>query len=100
MKKIPIQDKVKSILEVANHCKDDDKKLTANIWIDELCQFGVSREKAMEFCKLYISLDLTTSDTITRARRKLQETDPSLRGNSYINRKAREKEIRNKIARS
>ena len=97
MKKIAIQDKVKTILKVKEHCKDDDRRLTANVWIDELVQFGVKREEAMKFCQLYLDLKLTPSDTITRARRKLQEIDPNLRGQSYHARKQKEEEIRYKI---
>jgi len=94
-----IQDQVKNILEKAPHCRNDDKKLTANIWINELRQNGVSQEEAMRICKLYLDLKLTPSDTITRARRKLQEIDPNLRGHSYHARKQKEKEIRYKINR-
>ena len=93
----PIQDRVKLLLSKNPKCRDNDRSLAANIWYNELLQLGESKEKAYEFCKLYIDAQITPSDSITRARWKLQEVDPNLRGQSYHNRKDKEKEIRYQI---
>lgn len=73
-----IQDRVKVLLSKNLKCRDNDRSLAANIWYNKLLQLGESKGKAYEFCKLYIDAQITSSDSITRARRKLQETDPNL----------------------
>jgi|TARA_R110000823_G_C15914307_1_gene498056 hypothetical protein len=84
--------KVEELLTNNPALRDDDNKLVAKIWWQEsnastfkdfLIEFGAGK--------------VTTPGAITRARRKLQEHNPDLRGNLYAKRHKNEKEVRSHI---
>lgn len=97
-----IYDVVKDLLDKNPHLRDDDDKLVANIWIRE-CG-GVEKSKtitALDFLKVYAGttneikypneqhatiVKFTSAESITRARRKLQEENLLLRGTKYAHR--------------
>ncbi len=70
--------------------RDDDCRLCALIWINELGE-GESVLKAL------LSGSVTHPESITRTRRKLQEKLPKLRGKLYNQRHAYEEEIVNQL---
>lgn len=87
-----LQTIVCAILESEAIYRDDDKKLCCRIWATQLG--GIERTKqitAYNFFTTYVANDtyLYSQDTITRARRLLQEKHPELRGLKW---KERQKE--------
>jgi hypothetical protein len=83
-----IQSSVGSLLHNYPQFRDDDKLLVSNIWYGQLLDLGYSPDKisAKQFLQLYSDDKLTNSDIITRARRKVQEEYPELRGKSWSKR--------------
>lgn len=89
---ISIMDRVKELLEKYPHLRDSDNKLVANIWNQEK-----QDTDAFGFLQLYADGKITPADSITRARRKLQELHPELRGKKYDQRHREEKKVRKNI---
>jgi hypothetical protein len=91
-----IKNKVENILRKYPESRDADTDLLARYRWYELIDMGIPYDTVKMICELYLK-SLTPADTITRARRKLQQIDESLRGNSYEKRKVLEKEYRHEI---
>jgi hypothetical protein len=90
---------VKQLLEMYPTYRDDDRKLVAHVW---MMQVGGDREMAnidlYSFMKKWVDDDdIVSPDTITRARRKLQQLHPNLRGETYLKRHREETDVRNNI---
>lgn len=83
---------VQDLLSKYPHLRDDDNKLVANIWFGER-----KSEYTTYFLSDYAEGKLTPADSITRARRKLQELHPELRGKKYNERHKEEKKVRKNI---
>tara|TARA_R100001530_G_scaffold98729_2_gene68594 strand:- start:633 stop:941 length:309 start_codon:yes stop_codon:yes gene_type:complete len=82
------KDKVKYWLEKHSHLRDDDNRLCANIWAQEIENLVfVDQTNIRGFLKLYAAGKLTSAPSIKRARAKLQEEDPKYRGKKYYLRK-------------
>jgi hypothetical protein len=73
------------LLEKYPSLKDDDSRLIANYWNEELIHKGVDIKKltATDFIKMFSNRELTNPETIRRTRAKLQEENPDLRGKIY-----------------
>lgn len=86
-----IEKRIIELLVKHEHLRDSDDKLVANFWIVEL---GGSAESgkmpAYDFLQKYANGELTTADTITRIRRKVQTEHPELRGEMWAKKKAHE----------
>ena len=78
------KEKVKYYLDKYPSLKDDDNRLSANIWSEEL---GGADITAQDFLALYAANKLTSAPSIKRARAKLQEEEPKYRGEKYNLRK-------------
>ena len=78
------KDKVIYWLDKYPKLRDDDNRLCANIWSEELNNLEIT---AKDFLKLYASNKLTSAPSIKRARAKLQEEFPEYRGEKYNIRK-------------
>lgn len=65
--------------------RDDDSALIANIWARELQQQGQNTKQmlAFELLAMVAMGKLSSPESITRMRRKLQNEFPSLRGLRY-----------------
>jgi hypothetical protein len=83
------KDKVKYWLKMYPKLRDDDNRLCANIWAEELTHIeGITQQTPIvEFLKLYASNKFTSAPSIKRARAKLQEEEPKYRGQKYNLRK-------------
>jgi len=83
--------KVEDILREYPESRDNDNDLVAKYWHSELSQmkrdegrrFILTPREINLFYKVIQSGMLSQADTITRARRKIQEEIPSLRGEKY-----------------
>lgn len=93
-------DIVKNLLMTKADYRDEDRKLVAHVWMIEC---GGLRElqkyNAYDFLVSYCRNKkmLSSHDSITRARRKVQEEFPELRGKNYSKRMEQEKIVRNEI---
>ena len=69
--------------------RDDDNRLCANIWAEEMSDLGLGdiNVPVIEFLRLYSEGKLTSAPSIKRARAKLQEEEPEYRGEKYNLRK-------------
>ena len=74
-------DRVTRLLTVKSDLRDNDRRLTCNIWWK-----SVSNPELLmfeDFIELYIKGNVPESDSITRCRRKVQEEKKELRGESW-----------------
>lgn len=94
-----VQQHVMQLLIKYAHLRDDQHKLTANIWAIELTRSGYTPHmiSGFDFLKLYSEGKISSEETIARARRKVQEEHPHLRGIKYEERKAEEERTRKTI---
>ena len=69
------KDKVKYWLNKYPSLRDDDNRLSANIWSEELTVLGFGHIEApiFEFLRLYSNNKLHSAPSIKRARAKLQK---------------------------
>lgn len=91
------QQAIKGVLENYPHLRNDDLKLIANIWFNEAKSAGLEINQVKAFLQLFSEGKLSHPETITRCRRKVQEENPHLQGQSYKGRKKKEQTIRETI---
>ncbi len=79
--------------------RDDDEMLVARFWHNEVVAKGGDTKciLAWDFLSLYAKGKLTSADIITRARRKIQEENPELRGSKWNERHKDADNVRNNI---
>ena len=89
---VDIHDMVYSILVSDPRTRDDDNLLCVIIWSRLFKKLGldVREEKAYDFLLAYLNNKLVSADTITRARRKLQEENIAVRGAKYAERQRKQ----------
>ena len=94
-----LSNKIEVLLEKYPTYRDNDKKLISHIWMEQMG--GIDNMQKMnlyEFCKSWVSdSNISSPDTICRARRKVQEIKPHLRGSQYKHRRIEEADVRSKI---
>ena len=90
---------VQDLLQQYEHYRDSDTRVIAHIWMRQLG--GLENMKSIslyDFLQIWIeNKNIVSPDTITRARRKVQEENVSLRGKSYKQRKEQSKKVRQNI---
>tara|TARA_R110002074_G_scaffold131986_1_gene274764 strand:+ start:631 stop:927 length:297 start_codon:yes stop_codon:yes gene_type:complete len=85
---------VRQILNISKMAKDDDRSLCVQVWLHQMPK-DIPLE---DFFETYLSNKiLSTADSITRARRKLQEVDKTLRGKKWYERHNRAEEYKQEI---
>jgi hypothetical protein len=79
--------------------RDDDNLLVVSIWWNEVEKMGYDGRQmsAFQFMSLYKLGEITSADTITRARRKVQEEHPHLRGKSYQSRQSSTEDVKREL---
>lgn len=99
MKKLSkTKEKVITLLQQHPHLRDSDERLVATFWMDEAGgKEFLDKMSALDFLLRYVEGFYTSSDSITRMRRKVQEDNESLRGQTYYKRQKLEKEFREEI---
>ena len=85
-----LHDEVKILLENNTYLRDCDRKLSVVIWRKQLKDLNVSDNNFFDF---YINKSLYSQESIGRARRKLQELYPNLRGKNYKNKQEEQIEV-------
>jgi hypothetical protein len=89
---VNVKPSVKNLLTKFSSLRDSDRLLVAELWKQEL--------KALKTNDLLMMLKagkLTSYDSITRVRRKVQEENKNLRGKLYKERKAIGKQVKMNI---
>jgi hypothetical protein len=92
-----IKDKVAFLLENKESLRDDDSKLIASFFINEIGRDKVDDMSAMDLLKLIGFGKLTSFESIRRVRAKLQENRPELRGKNYKERQDEGNDVKGKI---
>jgi len=85
-------DRVRGMLEKHPHLRDNDNALLSNIWWNDS-----DSESKEEFLKELSTGNLVAPESITRARRKVQEQHPELRGKKYNERIKRQEEVKQQL---
>tara|TARA_R110002095_G_scaffold43420_4_gene39375 strand:+ start:851 stop:1171 length:321 start_codon:yes stop_codon:yes gene_type:complete len=81
---------ITKLLTAQPDLRDEDYILMAEIWLIEVnSKCPIKHLSAMDFLRILSAGGLTSAESITRCRRKVQQEIPSLRGEYY---KARHKE--------
>ena len=81
--KLHNKDVIIDLLTNKEHLRDNDQALIANIWWRELVTQGKDKSTAFEMLKVFSEGKLSNPESIRRARQKIQEEQPELRGESY-----------------
>ena len=95
-----MQKRVESLLSRFPAYRDCDTKLLAHIWMEQIG--GIDRMKEInlhDWMKIWIdNSNIASPETISRARRKIQESNADLRGEYYKLRNDQEKDVRGGIS--
>ena len=80
-----IEDKVVELLSHNPKLRDDDLKLIATIWWNEM---GSDKQywTATQFLNSFCNKELTNPESIRRCRQRVQQLNPQLRGSKYLDR--------------
>jgi hypothetical protein len=82
------EEKIMELLTSTPPLRDDDNKLIATIWADEM---NSDIRSANDFLVAFHSGRFTKTETIRRTRQRLQELNPYLRGSKYKSRQKYQK---------
>ena len=83
-----IKANVKQLLQTKPELRDDDYRLTANIYVKEAGGLtALQNMSAHTFLGEFSKGKYSNFESIRRVRQKLQEDNPELRGKKYGNRK-------------
>lgn len=92
---IKVQDSVKFLLEAYPKLRNNDVRLVASYYYNNIA--NINQMSAIELLEVMVNGNLPSPDTITRARRKIQEKHPELRGVKYEEKQKFEKQVRENI---
>ena len=92
---INLSDQVIKLLKKKSHLRDNDRRLTCNIWWKSVSNPEILMFE--DFINLYIKGDIPESDSITRCRRKVQEEIEELRGEAWERRHRLEESVVSEI---
>ena len=96
--KMDIKQTVIDLLNQYSEFKDNDQQLVAWFWKLEMEAHGYpSSMPTQTFFKLMAFGKLTSSETITRVRRLVQEENPSWRGKKYVERQAKQEKVKKEL---
>tara|TARA_R110000744_G_scaffold134922_1_gene244198 strand:- start:5221 stop:5535 length:315 start_codon:yes stop_codon:yes gene_type:complete len=86
---------VESLLRAIPHLRDDDNKLLASVWYEQIKKSGSlpGDLSGYEILKMVADKQLANSESIRRIRQKLQEINPELRGEIYYERHKEKKRV-------
>lgn len=90
---------VKNLLKQRGELRDDDRRLVMWVWWYQIPAIRQNNMSAKEMMMHIVEnpKKVDSWDNITRMRRKLQEEDPSLRGNKYEHRHSKAERIRTEV---
>ena len=82
------EEKIIELLTSTPPLRDDDNKLIATLWSDEI---NSDIRSANDFLAAFYSGHFTKTETIRRTRQRVQEINPYLRGSKYKSRQKYQK---------
>ncbi len=85
-----LNDEVENLLRNNSFLRNCDRKLSVVIWRQQLINLGALEHSFFDF---YVSKLLYSQESIGRARRRLQELHPELRGTNYKNKQKEQIEV-------
>jgi hypothetical protein len=93
------KDKVIYLLKRYPALRDDDSRLVANYWNNELQAKGINtgRGRMYELLQMIAAKELATPESIVRMRRKVQEDMVDLRGSEYMRRHKEQKQVQHDL---
>ena len=93
--------KVRELLTEHPHMRDSDDKLVSNYWVLELKALDINVDdiSGKEMLSLFVNKRLTKPDIITRAKRKAQQKNPHLRGETWDERHGIADNVKDEIVR-
>lgn len=94
------KERVIKLLEDKPHLRDDDQKLMANIWFQDLLKSNINAKDITGYKLLEIfskSNILSNPESVRRVRQKVQEENVNLRGNNYKSRHKNEEKIKKEL---
>jgi len=89
-----VKDTVEKFLRKFPILRDDDNRLIANVWHQQLKKMGLTEADCLNAVAKGL---LVTPESIVRSRRKLQESNPKYRGTKWEDRKKRGNKIKKEI---
>jgi hypothetical protein len=92
-----VKDFVQDILNDYPQARESDNYLSAVVWHKQVRATTQGDVTFENFLTMYSNGLLASADSITRAARKIKETNPQYRGKNYENRKQLEIETRMNI---
>ena len=96
MKKLfSMSSEVTKLLTKYPSLRDNDDKLMANIWCNRIDNLDITT--ATTVLIMLADRKLPSYESVSRCRRKIQETNPHLRGKKWIQRQSRARKIRKEI---
>ena len=87
-------DIIKHLLTDHPHLRDDDNKLLATVWYHKMPEI---EESVMDFLHILAKGELPSSESIRRCRQKLQELNPSLRGELWDKRHKMQDQVKKEL---
>lgn len=92
-------EQVKAVLESMPDARDNDNLLMAVIWEKQVAQkgFQIAAMTAWNLMKMMVDGHLSSTESITRARRKVQELHPELRGANYNKRQGNQADVKKQL---
>ena len=88
--------KVKVLLEKNPRLRDNDMRLLSYIWERE-AQNAMLSPSMQNYIALFGEGKLTKAESITRARRRVQEFNVHLRGNNYKGRQEEQEHVKEQL---
>tara|TARA_R100001244_G_C5158284_1_gene130660 strand:+ start:148 stop:459 length:312 start_codon:yes stop_codon:yes gene_type:complete len=88
MKLLKFKQRVKDLITKMPHLRDDDMKLIASVWYYECKEIGTppSNMNGHDLLNMVADGQLANPSSIRRCRAKLQELNPELRGQRWLDR--------------
>ena len=87
-----LKDKVELMLQVHPQLRENDARLVANMWAEEMSS-DLKNYTASDVFRNVANGVLTSYESISRARRQLQQHNPGLRGKNYGKKQAHQKTV-------
>jgi len=83
-----ITKQIEHLLNTVPSLRDNDKRLCTHIWYRQIEDKGIDpyQLSTTKFLHLYAAGKVCSDATIQRLRAKIQETNPALRGQKYLER--------------
>lgn len=88
---------VKKLLQKNPHLRDDDNKLIATIWWNEIKKAGTDPSPYKPLLDMFAQGKLSNPESIRRVRQKLQENESELRGNMYSIRHKEQEKVKSEL---